>query len=1178
MPIMRNRVARSVVLGLALAAGWAMHAPQAHAQSATDASTNGLRLGIAPITGNFTASAARAFRWDDGEGNTRLYFDGGAVGERVTLYIADYTLEARRASVWLREVSRDAAGNALVEVYATLEDVGSPTDASGGTTMSGPWLPVRAALKTTEQILVRADVTTESQPPKRDDASGDSIKAFLEKSQNAYAKAIAGTRDASDVQGESRPTFTPRQPVSGAISEAGDGATGKRWRAEPPATRVPGGETKPAAAQQTAKTQPAERAKPRPWSPSALPGAARAAEQAPVGTTSTPQASRPRVAAAAGSQVTQGSQTAQNSQAAPSQQQSATANQAAANQAAGTSQAGPLQNSPSQGASSQAAAPTQPVPVSAATTTVTPIFARTGIITIAAGKITFVSADASDPTSEDAVIASEGLTVLYKDARTGRVLQATAQRGVLFLAKSDKPTAPGSLDFSAESVRGFYLEGEAAASDGSFNLRAPQLYYDVASNRGVMLDAVFWTYDAQRSLPFYVRAKEVRQTSAEQFTAKNATFTNTAFFEPELAIGAKSVTVTRKSREVREVFAEPNRPARVQQYNQVDATSITLRSNDVPFFWLPAYSGDPEQPLIKDVRIENRSGSGLAAKVRWNALNLFKGGAIDGFSADLQTDFYAERGPALGTRLNWESKRHKGELFAYMVPFDRGVDVLKPGTEINRNDEFRGVLTGYDRFRVSDNWTVLSELSYLSDATVIDAFFEEAGESRREFTNRLRGERTEANTQLTLEASGTFNDFIANEWLLQSQGYSVTKLPEIAYVRQADDLLGAGAPGLLTWSSEYRIGRYSLALDEVALQDRGFNSAVLADRVFGIDPALSPGDALRARGLDEEALTRLDTRHELTGKMSDGVNVVSPFAVVRGTFYDNEFENYTGSPDGNDQVRIWTAAGARVSTSFNRVIDSVDSRFLDIHRLRHIVEPHATFWVAGTNVEATDIPNYDSRVDNLADGAAVRLGVAQIFQTKRGGPGRWHDVDALKINTDFVFSSEDSDPQTPIGRFFDARPEYSALGDYFVGDLTYRMTDATSIVASTIYDFEDNQQDITTAGLLIQHAPNFTTLADLRFINPQDSTVLTMWGDYQLTDKYGILLSPNYSLSEGEFQSIFARVTRRFSAFQASISINYDNIQGETSFGFVFQPNGASGAVGGSGAGFDGVYSGGNGL
>lgn len=1157
MPTMRIRVARSLVLGLALVAGLDAPAHRVHAQN-TAQSAAGLRLGIAPVTGNFTALAARAYQWQDSEGNTRLYLDGGAVGERVTLYIADYTLEARRASVWLREVSRDASGNALVEVYATLEDVGSPTDASGGTTISGPWLPVRAALQTTDQVLVRADVTNQSQPPTRD----DDIKAFLTKSQEAYAKAIGG-KAASDAPA-ARPTFTP------GPAAASDAAAPKRWKAEPPATRMRG------ELSQSVPTPPPESAsqrRPRAWNPSTLPGAARGAEQAPASasaSTNAPQTSTPRVA----TRPPQASATSPPSATASTQ-----------TNAPASSSASPV--APSQQAAQQPEPQPAPQTAQAASTAAsqatvdagaTPIFARTGMITIAAGKITFVSADASDPTSEDAVIASEGLTVLYKDARTGRILQATAQRGVLFLAKSDKPATPGAMEFSAEGVRGFYLEGEATASDGSFNLRAPQLYYDVASNRGVMLDAVFWTYDAQRSLPFYVRAKEVRQTSAEQFSAKNATFTNSAFFEPELAIGARNVTITRKTREVRELFSETGSAPRIEPYNQVTADSITLRSNDVPFFWWPSYNGDPEQPFIKDIRIENRSGSGLAAKVRWNALNVFNVGPIDGFSADLQTDFYVERGPALGTRLNWESRRHKGEFFAYMVPFDRGTDVLKPGTEINQDEEFRGILSGYDRFRVSDNWTVLSELSYISDATFIDAFFEEAGESRREFTNRLRGERTVANTQLTLEASGTFNDFLANEWLLQSRGYSVSKLPEVAYVRHADDLLGAGAPGLLTWSSEYRIGRYALAMDEIALQDRGFNSAVLADRVFGIDPALSPSDALRARGLDEDAVTRMDTRHELTGKMSDGVNVVSPFAVVRGTFYDNEFDGFSSRAGGNDELRVWSAAGARVSTSFNRVIDSVDSRFFDIHRLRHIIEPNATVWVAGTNVEASDIPTYDARVDNLADGAAVRLGVTQIFQTKRGGPGRWHDVDLLKINTDFVFASDDSDPQTPIGRFFDARPEYSALGDYFVGDVTYRLTDATSIVGSTIYDFDDNQQDMSTAGLLIQHSPSFTTLADVRFLNAQDSTVLTVWGDYQITDKYGILLSPNYSMSEGEFQSVFARITRRFSAFQASISINYDNIQGETSFGFVFQPYGARGAIGGSGAGLDGVYSGGSGL
>ncbi|MFN7314246.1 MAG: LPS assembly protein LptD [Phycisphaerae bacterium] len=1152
---MRTRVARSLVLGLALVAGLGTPAHRAHAQDAAQPASPNLRLGIAPVTGNFTALAARAYRWQDNEGNTRLYLDGGAVGERVTLYIADYTLEARKASVWLREVGRDANGNPLVEVYATLEDVGSPTDASGGTTFSGPWLPVRAALQTTEQILVRADVTTESQPPTRD----DDIKQFLTKSQDAYTKAITASKVVEPLA--PRPTFTPGVAAADAAPT--------RWKAQPPATR-PRGEAPIVSAQTDAK--PAQSNRSRTWNPSSLPGATRTSEQAPASATRTPQ-SAPATTAAAQPATTTATTTVPREATqptAPAQTQTQTQTQTPA-QAQNQSQ------NQAQPPASQPAQPVAPQPATADATS-TPIFARSGMITIAAGKITFVSADANDPTSEDAVIASEGLTVLYKDARTGRILQATAQRGVLFLAKTGTPATPGAMEFSAESVRGFYLEGEAAASDGSFNLRAPQLYYDVASNRGVMLDAVFWTYDAQRNLPFYVRAKEVRQTSTEQFTAKNATFTNSAFFEPELAIGARNVTITRKTREVRELFADDSVAPRLEPYNQVKAENITLRSNDVPFFWWPSYSGDPEQPFIKDVRIENRSGSGLASKVRWNALNLLNIGPVDGFSADLQTDFYVERGPALGTRLDWETRRHKGDFFAYMVPLDRGTDVLKPGTEINQDEEFRGIITGYDRFRVSDHWTVLTELSYISDATFIDAFYEEAGESRREFTNRLRGERTESNTQLTLEASGPFNDFLANEWLLQSRGYSVTKLPEVAYVRQADDLLGAGAPGLLTWSSEYRIGRYALATDEIALEDRGFNTILLADRVFGIDPALSPSDALRARGLNEDAVTRMDTRHELTAKMSDGVNVVSPFAIVRGTFYDNEFDGFSSRAGGNDELRVWSAAGARVSTSFNRVIDSVDSRFFDIHRLRHIVEPNATFWVAGTNVEANDIPTYDARVDNLADGAAVRLGVAQIFQTKRGGPGRWHDVDLLKINTDFVFASDDSDPQTPIGRFFDARPEYSALGDYFVGDMQYRLTDATSIVASTIYDFDDNQQDISTAGLLIQHSPNFTTLADVRFLNAQDSTVLTVWGDYQITDKYGVLLSPNYSMSEGEFQSVFARVTRRFSAFQASISINYDNIQGETSFGFVFQPYGATTGVGATGTGLDGVYSGGSGL
>ena len=39
------------------------------------------------------------------------------------------------------------------------------------------------------------------------------------------------------------------------------------------------------------------------------------------------------------------------------------------------------------------------------------------------------------------------------------------------------------------------------------------------------------------------------------------------------------------------------------------------------------------------------------------------------------------------------------------------------------------------------------------------------------------------------------NDFIANEYLLQAPGYTVAKLPDVGYVRLADDLI-PDEPGL----------------------------------------------------------------------------------------------------------------------------------------------------------------------------------------------------------------------------------------------------------------------------------------------------------------------------------------------------------------------------------------------
>lgn len=1097
--------------------------------------------GMVATPGEATLRAERVRVWrDEARGATQIVLEGDV---RVTL--ATTSLTAKRAVAWVRS-EKGADGSAQVAMFLLLENVGDAADASGqhagGITVAADRLPVRAVLSVLD-ATVQAGVREEGPPGKGDRGR---LGELLDAGEAALARSLtphAGAKRA----------FTFRPATVDGDTSTTDVAP-RRFRAtldESPVTRqapVPATGTRESRLTPTPAPQRTSQPTPQP------PAKSEPTSQAPAPATA-PTLPAPAKSPAAG-----------DATAAPSTSPVPPA------PAEGVPRA---QTTPSAPASAtkalDARATALPQPPSSS------LFAKSGTLTFSAGHVAVLS---SGP--EPAVILSDGLTFLYNDSATGRLLQARAQRAVLFLAAGAQQDAGVRSEFAADEVSGVFLEGDVRVTDGDLNLRAREVYYDLAANRAIMLDATFHFVEPTRGLPLYIRAKEIRQESQRQFQAKQVRFSNTAFFEPELGIGVSTATLERREREVEvDPDASPDeieRARRQAAYTYVTAENVTLRVNDVPFFWWPSYSGDPASPLIRDIRFENRTGSGGAARVRWNATNLLGLSRFDGLSVDLQTDYYLERGPAVGAKAAWETKRHAGGLTAYALPSDDGTDVLKSGEERDANGDFRGVVTLEDRFRVDDLWSVMTQGAYISDATFIDAFFEDAGQSRREFTNRLRAERTDRNTQFTAEAKGTFNDFLANEWLLQSQGYSVTKLPEVAYVRQADDLLTA-VPGLLTWFSEYRAGSLQLAFDEIAMDQRGFSSAFLADRVFGIAPNESPADALRASGLTEDPVTRLDTRHELVATLQAGPVRYAPFAVVRGTAYDDDFEAFSDNPGGNDNTRVWSSVGMRASTTIERIHDGVDSRFLDIHRLRHIIEPNLTLWAAGTNVEADDLPAFDPNVDTLADGAAVRLGLSQTLLTKRGEPGRWHDTRLLTLNTDVVFASEDSEGDTPIGRFFDARPERSAMGDFFAGDFAYRLTDATTLTASLVYDFETHQQDLATYGVLFQHEPGFSTLVDLRYLNAQDSTIVTIVGSYELSDKYSVLISPNYNTTEGEIQSVGARISRRFSAFLASVGVSYNNISGETSFSFVLQPYGARGSLGVEGLGTDlpGAYGAGGG-
>ncbi|MBC7772564.1 MAG: LPS assembly protein LptD [Pyrinomonadaceae bacterium] len=808
-----------------------------------------------------------------------------------------------------------------------------------------------------------------------------------------------------------------------------------------------------------------------------------------------------------------------------------------------------------------------------------PIFARRGMITVAfADRLPDQSVQYIPFGDDEYVAVFDGAVVMvYSDRRSGRTLQVSAQRAVVFTPPPQGGDEPlGGVQSEAGNIRGIYLEGDVIASDGQYTMRGSRVYYDVVGNKASVLDAVFWTYDERRGLPLYVRANSIKQLSDKQWTAEGAKFATTSFFEPHFSLGMTSVTVTQVDRP--RDGGERDRPgvarsvgkatgaggegngaggAGTEGYRRethVDARGITLRAGGFPFFYVPRFVGDVAHFPLRSVRVDSSSGSGAAIKTTWDVYSLLGLERPEGLEANLLVDGYFDRGAALGADVGWTSPTSQGDLLAYTVINDNGRDHLSSGARLDQVDETRGILLGEHRWNIDETWTLFLEGAYISDETFVDAFFRPLGQSRREFTNSAYLQAIEGTTSFSAQAKGELNDFTPNQYLLQSLGYNTDKLPELFYSRLNDDLIPGIEAGLLTYQSEYRLSRMQLNFTEPTARELGFDTDLRAREAFGLLPDQSLADRLRAQGYTEDAVLRFDTRHELSSPLKAGPVNVTPFVVGRVTGYDTDFDSF--SPSENEQIRLWGGGGVRTSTQIIHVDSSVESRFFDIHRIRHIIEPSATTWISGASVNQLDLPVYDDNVESLATGSAIKAGIKQTWQTQRGGPGRWRSVDWITLNTEIVESSSNVARESPIQRFFEYRPEYSLLGDFATVDAVMQISDSLAITANSIYDFETSQPARTSAGGTIQHSQDFNTFAEARYINALNSTLVDFGATYKLTSKYSFSGYLTLDTDINDVQQVAATVRRRFPVATLGVTMRYNNISSETSLGIVLEPAG----------------------
>ncbi|MFK7760081.1 MAG: LPS assembly protein LptD [Phycisphaerales bacterium] len=1074
-------------------------------------------LALEPIDGIITLGAGAGWLWKQGTTTNIL------LNRDVNVQIGSSIVTAKAARLWLRPLQTNSS-TPTYQVFGVFKDLRSTDNA-----FTGKLVPIRAIVNLQDSIALNLGAQLAYKPTRKD------LQPFMDQADELYTSRLLSQQPQLDQQ-------TSQQPEQQS--------TTLRWAPKElspaPATPEP----------QVARTLP---------DPASQPTRSRVQEildqTVRASRNSNPESSQ--IARQDPSAI----QTPQNAQLPkdlkliqdPSNAQSDSAS------------------------ASRAAKPTQP------------IFQASGIFSISIeGKLIAQGAQEATTTTDArpaTITADGGVRLQYQDPATRQSMDLEAERAVIFLT-DDQAGSTSTTQLNASQIEGIYLEGGVFAGNEDWSVRSPKVYVDLVNDKMLMLDAVFWTVDERTNMPLYLRASYVRQTSQGEFEADRARIANSSFFEPDISVGVSKLKVSIRDEQPRRTgllglvgsvgdrFASDQSTSSASSSNSalnsgsnlaniepgsdlvrrvfVEGKNVTLRLGSVPVFWLPSIKGNTDAFPLKEVRIGDSNRSGLALRTKWDAYSLLGIDPIDDVKARVAIDYYGERGFAFGLESSWNTQQHRGSLYSYILPDDDGFDVLATGQEIDRTGEVRGMISINDIWKLDEAWTLITQGNYISDEAYIPAFEDQLGREATDFDSMLRLERTSERTQFGFEISGSPNDFIAAEHLLQSPGYAVDKLPEASFVSTGQDLFPEWMPGVFEYQYEASIGSMRLRFSEATAAEYGFDTPALANAAFGTAPGVSLADTQRALGLNEDNVSRFDTRHEISARFDAGPVTLTPFVVGRVTAYDTSFDTFT--PGQTDDIRYWGAVGMTASTTLTRINDNASSDFFDIHRIRHIIEPSVTIWQADSGFAVGDTPVFDDDVEDLLRGTMFRAAIDQTWQTKRGGAGRWRDADILKLNTEYVWTS-DRAGNSIIPDYFEARPELSNPGTYVGSELIFSPTDVLAFSGSAVFDIDADQISRSSTGVLVEHRPGFTSSLEYRDIRAIDATFLTGSNSYILTDKYAVSTAANYNFDRGDFQNFFFRLERKFQMGTLGISVNFDNIRSETSIGVVFRPFGTTGTT-----------------
>ncbi|MDB5290542.1 MAG: hypothetical protein JWL69_1783 [Phycisphaerales bacterium] len=688
-------------------------------------------------------------------------------------------------------------------------------------------------------------------------------------------------------------------------------------------------------------------------------------------------------------------------------------------------------------------------------------------------------------------------------------------------------------------VRAIFTPGRPGAPEQ--RLTADRIYYEFSTDRAVLTDAIVHTIEPRRGQPVVARAKLVRQLSQGEYSAEHMQLSTSTFALPSFSLAADRMYMR----------SEPSGDPAIGDRVVYEGRNTTLQAFDVPFFWLPYTAGDITErgTVLRSLNFGQVHQFGEVAETEWGLFETFGQVPPRDLDVNYRVDYFTERGPGFGMNASYgggfltdTSKQpwdFNGQFRSYFAYDKNSDDLGRLPVRVNDEQSLRGQVLWEHQHFFPDNWSAQFRAGWVSDGTFLEQWFRRDFEQGppRDIMGYLKHQA--GDEAFTFGATWQPMHLVTTSDFQQEQ-FEIDRLPEVGYYREGDSL----ADDHLTFFSENTGGGLHFATSRDSLVDQGF-----------LPPIISPGlPAEGYTGITGKVVWRGDFRQEADFPVTTGPVRVVPYVMGR-------FTQYSDTPQGNARSRLLAGAGTRITTEFWKIDPTVESNLFDIHQLRHVVEPEINLFTSAMNAARDQVFVFDPNIDAINDVSAAQFALHQRWQTKRGGPGQWRNVDAFTLNVDVEYYNNKPpkafrEPTNFRGLFFASAPEESVPRDAINADASWRLSDNTVLLGDMAYNLDKSELQLFGIGVLVQRDVRFSYFIGNRYLADLNANLTTVHADYQIGPKYVLDIDQEFDFTQGKNVYSSVALARQFDTFFLTFRYFFDETTRQNGVSFNIAPIG----------------------